>query len=125
MMTIFLIPLSIIALYESHGDTAKNGWLRGWLHGNDEGEADVTANRDPEVDGELQITKVPFDELVKKFPNTTQVGSVAFFICSLLGGRVDLSTSTLQSSETTILHEIRDLKRQLDMLTKTLEELRK
>jgi hypothetical protein len=50
--------------------------MKNWLRGNDEAEDDRLENRDPEMDGELQITKVPFAQLVKAFPNTQQVRQV-------------------------------------------------
>jgi hypothetical protein len=80
MTTIFLIPLSLIALFESTFNTRKNNWMKNWLRGNDEGEADEPTNRDPEVDGKdaedgLVISRVKFAELIKVFPNTEQVES--------------------------------------------------
>jgi len=50
--------------------------MKNWLRGNDEADDDQLENRDPEVEGELQITKVPFAQLVKAFPNTQQVRHV-------------------------------------------------
>ena len=74
MLTIFFIPLTMIALYESRVQSTKNGWMKSWLdlHSSDRGEVDQPADRDPEGDGEFQIARVPFDELVKKLPNTAQ-----------------------------------------------------
>jgi hypothetical protein len=71
MATAFCLPLSVIAFYESTIRTNKN-----WLRGIDEGEADAPEHQDPEVDNEdegLSISKVPFAELIKVFPNTQQV----------------------------------------------------
>jgi len=94
MTVIFFIPLSVVALYESRIDPDKHSWLKNWLRGDDEGDADVPVNRDPVVDDPacdgLQISRVPFEELIKVFPNTQE------------------------SSEASILKEIRELKRQLD-----------
>jgi hypothetical protein len=75
MLIIFFIPLSIIALYESRVHSTKNSWMKGWLdlHSSDRGEADQPPDRDPQVEGELQITRVSFNELVKRLPNTQQV----------------------------------------------------
>jgi len=102
MTTIFLIPLSLIALFESTFSTRKNNWMKNWLRGNDEGEADEPRNRDPEVDGKdaddgLVISRVKFAELITVFPNTEQ------------------------SSESTILKEIRVLRSQIEELTKRLD----
>ena len=46
-----------------------------WLSGDDQGEEDYPETRNPEVNeaGGLRITKVPFEELIKVFPNTQQV----------------------------------------------------
>lgn len=102
MGTVFFIPLTIIALYESRFDRKKpNGWLNNWFRGDDEGGDDSPRNRNPVVDDPkcegLQISRVPFEELVKVFPNTQM------------------------SSETTILKELDSLKEQLASLTKLLE----
>jgi hypothetical protein len=79
MTTIFFIPLSIIALFELTFYTNKNSWVKRWLSGRDEGDADDPSNRDPQVEekGEggqpLIISKVKFDDLIKAFPDTQQV----------------------------------------------------
>jgi len=100
MGTIFFIPLSVIALYESTFDSNKNAWMKNWLRGDNEGEADSLENRDPEVDDPkcdgMVISKVPFEELIKVFPNTQQ------------------------SAEATILKEIQDLKVQLSQMLERL-----
>ena len=80
MGTIFFIPLTLIALYESRFDrTKENAWLKNWFHGDDESSDDSPANRNPVVDDPqcegLQISKVPFEELIKVFPNTQMVSS--------------------------------------------------
>ncbi|KAF8165552.1 calcium activated cation channel [Crassisporium funariophilum] len=100
---IFFIPLTCIALYESTFDRNKHSWMDTWFRGNDEGEEDSPANRDPEVDDPncegMEISKVPFSELIKVFPNTAQ------------------------SSEASILKEIADVKRQLRTLLERLDKL--
>src|ERR1700722_8655005 len=78
MTVAFFLPLSVIALYEANLNMTRNKWMAHWLAGGDAGEADEIANRDPELDGELQITKVPFEQLVKLFPNTREVRNVKF-----------------------------------------------
>ncbi|KAJ7752751.1 calcium activated cation channel [Mycena maculata] len=100
MAVIFFIPLAIIAFYESVLDSDKHKWMKRWLSGDDEGACDRPEYRDPEVDegnglGRV-VSKVPFDELVKAFPNTGQ------------------------SSEALMLKEILELKKQL---AKVLEKL--
>jgi hypothetical protein len=104
MAVVFFIPLSIIAVFESTFRARRNRWMSNWLSGNDEGEVDSPTNRDPIVDDRehdgLKISKVPFSELVKAFPDTTQ------------------------SSEATLMKEIQDLKKQLSVVLKKLEESR-
>lgn len=77
MRFVFFIPLAMIALFESTvGNDQKQTWMKNWLRGNDEGAEDYPESRDPEVDDDedgLKISKVPFSELVKVFPNTAQV----------------------------------------------------
>lgn len=77
MSLVFFIPLGFIAVFESAFNRRKNSWMETWFRGNDEGEEDSPANRNPVVDDPncpgLQISKVPFEELIKVFPNTAQV----------------------------------------------------
>jgi hypothetical protein len=79
MGTIFFIPLTFIALFESRFARNKpNAWLNNWFRGDDEGaEFDTAVCRNPTVDDPncegLQISKVPFEEIVKVFPNTQLV----------------------------------------------------
>lgn len=85
MGTIFLIPLSLIALYESTFDSTKNAWMKNWMRGDNEGEEDSLENRDPEVDDPkcdgMVISKVPFEQLIKVFPNTQQVRVEPLYTC--------------------------------------------
>ncbi|KAJ7498649.1 hypothetical protein FB451DRAFT_1016192 [Mycena latifolia] len=102
MVVIFFIPLTMIAFYESAMDTNKHVWMKRWLRGNDEGEDDRPENRDPAVDeGEggpgRVISSVPFEELIKAFPNTNQ------------------------SSEALMLKEILELKKQLALVLEKLD----
>ncbi|KXN86125.1 Calcium channel YVC1 [Leucoagaricus sp. SymC.cos] len=104
MSFIFFIPLTVIALYESTFSSEfgrKNGWMNNWFRGDDEGAEDSVENRNPTVDDVncrgMEISKVPFEELVKVFPNTTQSG------------------------EATIMKEITELKRKLDLMLQKLE----
>ncbi|KAF8969434.1 calcium activated cation channel [Flammula alnicola] len=103
MGTIFFIPLVMVAFYESTFDTQKHTWMESWFRGNDEGEEDLPANRNPVVDDPncegLEISKVPFEELIKVFPNTSQ------------------------STEAVIVKEIADVKKQLQELIKKLDGL--
>ncbi|RPD66965.1 calcium activated cation channel [Lentinus tigrinus ALCF2SS1-7] len=82
MRVLFFIPLCAILLYESHLDPARNHWVKDWFSSADEGGSDAPHWRDPEVSGDdadrgLQISKVPFDELVAMFPDTTHSQEVA------------------------------------------------
>lgn len=118
---VFFIPLSVIALYEvSFMDKI---WLVSWLRsGLDEGETDDPVTRDPPVEGPdaesgLQISKVKFNELVKRFPNTQQASS--YVECS--GGHP--ADNLLQSNETMILNEIQNLQGKLHILLDRIEKL--
>lgn len=78
MRVVFFVPLCAILLYESHLDPARNRWVKDWFSSPDEGGEDAPHWRDPEVGGEdaargLRISKVPFEELVAMFPDTTHV----------------------------------------------------
>ncbi|KAG6842039.1 hypothetical protein C0991_003565 [Blastosporella zonata] len=100
MSVLFFVPLTVIAFYEATFDRQKHAWMNNWLRGDDEGAGDYPETKDPEVD-ELEtsgkISKVPFDELVKKFPNTEK------------------------SSEAAIIQEIHELRKQLARLVQKLE----
>ncbi|KAI0268117.1 calcium activated cation channel [Gloeopeniophorella convolvens] len=101
MTILFFVPLTLIALYES-SSLSKNRWLDGFLNGLPLDDDDSPAARDPEVNGDdaqngLVISKVPFSELIKVFPNTHE------------------------SSESNIVNEIQELKERLDALVKSLE----
>ncbi|KAG5648868.1 hypothetical protein DXG03_000217 [Asterophora parasitica] len=100
MTTMFFIPLSVIAFYEATFDRQKHHWMNNWLRGDDEGDADYPQTRDPDVSefepSGMKISRVPFEELIKVFPNTEQ------------------------SSEASIINEIQGLKEQL---AKVLEKL--
>ena len=79
MVTIFFVPLAMIAFYEASFH-AENAWTNNWLRGIDNIEDDSPQIRDPEVsedecDG-LKISKVPYEELIKAFPNMQQVSSL-------------------------------------------------
>ncbi|KIP12742.1 hypothetical protein PHLGIDRAFT_17507 [Phlebiopsis gigantea 11061_1 CR5-6] len=103
MLALFCLPLLAIAIYETQLDPSKNRWVHDWLTNPDQGLEDTVEYRDPEVDGEdaakgLKISTVPFEEIVKVFPDSTH------------------------SSEATIIKEIRDLKKQLEELKQLLVE---
>ncbi len=77
MRFVFLVPLTLIALYESTVSTRPASWVTNWMRGVDEGDENYPHSRDPIVDNVedhgLEISKVPFTELIKVFPNTAQV----------------------------------------------------
>jgi hypothetical protein len=78
MTVLFFIPMTVIALYES--TSPRNRWLGDFIHGTSLDEDDSPAARDPEVDEEdarndIVISKVPFSEIVKAFPNIHEVSS--------------------------------------------------
>jgi len=102
MGILFFIPLTLIAFYESTSKR-KYVWMENWFRGDDEAPQDCPENRDPEVNDPncegLVISKVPFEELIKEFP------------------KID------QSSEESILKEIRGVKNQLHALMEKLDKL--
>ncbi|KAG6910952.1 hypothetical protein DXG01_006006 [Tephrocybe rancida] len=101
MGILFCVPLTVIAFFEATFDKKKHTWMNNWLRGDDEGSQDYPETRDPEVDDTetsgMKISKVPFDELVKMFPNTEK------------------------SSEAAIIKEIHALKHQLARLVEKLD----
>ncbi|KAG6903417.1 hypothetical protein C0995_005440 [Termitomyces sp. Mi166 len=100
MGVLFFIPLTVIAFYEAVYEQQEHTWLKNWLRGIDEGAADYAEDRDPEVDDTEsggKISKVPFEELVKMFPNTEK------------------------SSEAVIMSEVHELKAQLARVLEKLE----
>ncbi|KAG6821514.1 hypothetical protein H0H93_000023 [Arthromyces matolae] len=101
MGSLFFVPLTIIAFSEAVYEGKEHSWLKNWLRGQDEGAVDYPESRDPEVDDSeqtgMKISKVPFKELVKAFPN---VG---------------------QSSDAAIIQELHDLKAQVAHLVQKLE----
>ncbi|KDQ29508.1 hypothetical protein PLEOSDRAFT_1103521 [Pleurotus ostreatus PC15] len=101
MSTIFIIPLTCIALYESTRDSNKGHWVDNWFRGDNEGSQDSPSNRDPTVndDNGLQISKVPFTELIKVFPVVTQ------------------------SSESAVVGQIQEVKQQLAALMAKLDQI--
>ena len=82
MGIIFFIPLVLIASFESIFDKRKHTWMDNWFRGNDEGVEDTPECKDPSVEDPqcigLQISKVPFAELIQVFPNTSLVCSFYF-----------------------------------------------
>lgn len=77
MTVLFFVPLVAISVFEAELDPSKNKWVKDWLANPDQGMDDSPEARDPEVDGvdadRLTISRVPFEELVKVFPDTTHV----------------------------------------------------
>jgi hypothetical protein len=74
MRILFWIPLLLIALYEATLDPRKNSFTRAWFEANEEEDDDNAEYQDPEVEDEDgKISKTKFAELIKDFPNTSQV----------------------------------------------------
>ncbi|KAG7447443.1 uncharacterized protein BT62DRAFT_930453 [Guyanagaster necrorhizus] len=97
MRVVFVLPLTLIALYES---TRGRHWVTDWLRSDNEGDENYSQSRDPEADAEengRKISKVSFEELIKAFPNTAQ------------------------SSEELLLNEIAGLKKQLSTVLQKLD----
>jgi hypothetical protein len=120
MTVLFFIPMMVIAFYES--TLWKKSWLDDFIDATPLDADDSPAARDPVVDGEdarngIAISKVPFSELVKTFPNTHEVSPNV---------RIPRTKSDiiiiLQSGEAIIMEEIHELKTRLDVLIRSLDE---
>ena len=99
MTVLFFIPLALIATYEATRNGQTYTWMTTWLRHDDEGEADYPEMRDPQVEEDgLEISKVPFEELIKVFPNTQQ------------------------SSTAYLAKEINDLKQELRLIAEKLNQ---
>ncbi|KAG1761379.1 hypothetical protein EDD22DRAFT_897285 [Suillus occidentalis] len=102
MGIIFFVPLTFIALFETSNMTKS--WMIYWLRSDEEVDTDNPVVLNPVVEGPdadqgFEISKVPFDELVKRFPNTEQ------------------------SMEATIVKEIKEIRARLEVLTTKLDRL--
>ncbi|KAG0709856.1 hypothetical protein DFH29DRAFT_841605 [Suillus ampliporus] len=102
MSVIFFVPLTFIALFET--SNATKSWMVSWLRSEDEVDTENPAVLNPVVEGPdadqgLEITRVAFDELVNRFPNTQQ------------------------SSEATIIKEIGEIKARLEVLMNKVDRL--
>ena len=98
LTVVLFIPLSVVALLETQ-IRSSHVWMNGTAGIDTEDDDAQPEARDPPAgeDG-LVISRVPYQDLVTAFPNTHE------------------------SSEASILREIRSLKEQLDGLTKLLEQ---
>jgi hypothetical protein len=86
MTILFFVPMAVIALYET--TSPKHRWLDDLINGMAWDEDDSPAARDPEVDEEdagnnIVISRVPFSELVKAFPNMHEVRPIIYPITLL------------------------------------------
>ena len=71
MNVVFFVPLLLIAFWETNLDPTKNKYIGHWFSTSSDGEIESSVNEDPDVeepDG-CKIAKVPFDDIVKSFPN--------------------------------------------------------
>lgn len=70
----------LIALYEATLDPRKNAFTHAWFEANEEEDDDDPEYQDPEVDEENgKISTTKFNELIKDFPNTSQVRNTTNF----------------------------------------------
>lgn len=81
MTVLFFVPMTVIALYESTSSKNRNRWLDDFINGTALDEDDNPATKDPDVDeadarNGVVISKVPFSELVKVFPNIHEVSPI-------------------------------------------------
>jgi hypothetical protein len=99
MRIIFFVPLTFIALFETSNMTKS--WM---VNSANEVDTENPVVLDPVVEGPdagqgLEISKIPFEELVKRFPNTEQ------------------------SMEATIVKEIKEIQARLEVLTTKVDRL--
>lgn len=78
MLVLFFIPMLFIGFFEAVIDPNRNLWLKEWVH-TSIGSDDTQEARNPRVTGRdaergLEISKIPFSELIKQFPRMTMVG---------------------------------------------------
>jgi hypothetical protein len=74
MAVIFFLPLSVIAIHESHLNTKKSPMMRALFNTIEQPEDDIDETRDPACDEpEGNISNIPFEQLVSTFPNIAQV----------------------------------------------------
>ncbi|KAM5535497.1 hypothetical protein V8D89_010834 [Ganoderma adspersum] len=104
MGVVFFIPLCVIALFESQLDPSTHRWVKDWFSSPDDGGEDAPHFQDPVVTGEdaergLRISKVPFSEIIKQFPDTTH------------------------STEAVMLKEFRELRKELTELRELIKEV--
>lgn len=75
-MVLFFVPLLLIAFWETNLDPTTNKYTKNWFLESDDCDAgDEPDIQDPEVDepGGRTISKVPFAEIVKAFPDAKMV----------------------------------------------------
>jgi hypothetical protein len=70
----------LISLFEATLDPRKNSFTRAWLEANEEEDDDNPEYQDPDVSAAEtsggKISTAKFSELVKDFPNTSQVSRI-------------------------------------------------
>ena len=82
--------MCIIALFEAQLNPDKIHWVKDWFSSPDDGGEDAPHFQDPEVSGQdadrgLVISKVPFRDLVARFPDTTHVSALFAVFSSSTG----------------------------------------
>jgi len=99
MTIVFFLPLLIIGLAEAQLDARASRFMQSLFDSFDEGEEDDPENQNPKVENEdgSEISKMPFDQLVKDFPDSHQ------------------------SMEASILAEIKRLSDKVDLLKEEVE----
>lgn len=86
MSVLFFVPLLVVALFESQIDARADRFIKNLYDHIDEGEEDDPGNQNPTTDREdgLEISRVPFDELIKGFPNSYQARILPKRYCIVL-----------------------------------------
>lgn len=125
MTILFLIPLAWIALWETRLPRQNGGYATSWIGStsDDDDEAESPSNRNPEADEDGKvISKVPFEELVKVFPNVHMVKFLYISKYHNISYFLPFIPMIMKSGEANILAEIRDLKAQINNLMQRIHE---
>lgn len=100
MVVLFFVPLLLIAIWETNLDPTTNRYTKNWFLESDDCDAgEDPAIQDPEVeeDGGRTISKVPFEEIIKAFPDAKMVclsnATVSYISLTSIQSRVAKRTS--------------------------------
>jgi len=92
LLVVFFIPLCLIALYESLFRTDRHNWAKSWFRysaGFNEDDGPLSKNPTVDEPSGLKISRVPFEDLTRCFPNT-ELGTEAIIMAELRNVRAQL-----------------------------------